>query len=210
MKIHVKTVIDIETGQVLHDEAYEYSGPVALCFGGKKKKKPGDIAKELSDEERALRNRTTGRADAIYADYEGPVIEETPMYKRLYTTGTEDTAAAFDQEETALNQMSHSAGFGYEQPITQAAKAGFGARKAQALGRVPWNARQAVEDRRMDIAGNLEGRAPMYDTSSRDYFDIYATANDRRLQRKQQMYQALARAGTTFMDSRRPEPRVVW
>ena len=31
MKIHVLTVIDIETGQVLEDHSYEYSGPVALA-----------------------------------------------------------------------------------------------------------------------------------------------------------------------------------
>lgn len=31
MRISTKVVIDIETGEVLHEEGYEYSGPVALC-----------------------------------------------------------------------------------------------------------------------------------------------------------------------------------
>lgn len=31
MRIHTRTVIDIETGKVLHDEFYEYDGPLALA-----------------------------------------------------------------------------------------------------------------------------------------------------------------------------------
>jgi hypothetical protein len=31
MRIHSRTVLDIETGAVLSDEVFEYSGPVALC-----------------------------------------------------------------------------------------------------------------------------------------------------------------------------------
>lgn len=31
MKIHTRTVFDIATGEILADESFEYSGPVALC-----------------------------------------------------------------------------------------------------------------------------------------------------------------------------------
>lgn len=31
MKIHIKTVIDMETGIVVEDQSYHYDGPVALC-----------------------------------------------------------------------------------------------------------------------------------------------------------------------------------
>lgn len=34
MRIHTKLVLDIETGQVLEDEWYEYSGPLELCTPG--------------------------------------------------------------------------------------------------------------------------------------------------------------------------------
>jgi len=34
LRIHTKTTWDIDTGQVLEDEFYEYDGPVAFCGGG--------------------------------------------------------------------------------------------------------------------------------------------------------------------------------
>ena len=34
MKIHTRVVFDIETGAILEDEYYEYSGPLALCGSG--------------------------------------------------------------------------------------------------------------------------------------------------------------------------------
>lgn len=34
MRIHTKTVWDIETGNLLEDESYEYSGPMDSCQGG--------------------------------------------------------------------------------------------------------------------------------------------------------------------------------
>jgi hypothetical protein len=39
MRVHTRTVWDIETGRVLEDESYEYSGPVELCNGGSGVKK---------------------------------------------------------------------------------------------------------------------------------------------------------------------------
>lgn len=34
MKVITKSVIDMSTGVVLHEESFEYDGPVALCGGG--------------------------------------------------------------------------------------------------------------------------------------------------------------------------------
>ena len=34
MRVHVRTVLDIATGDILADEIYEYSGPLALCDPG--------------------------------------------------------------------------------------------------------------------------------------------------------------------------------
>jgi hypothetical protein len=34
MRIHTKTVLDIESGQILADESYEYFGPLEICISG--------------------------------------------------------------------------------------------------------------------------------------------------------------------------------
>ena len=34
MRVHTKTVLDIETGRVVEDESFEYSGPVESCHTG--------------------------------------------------------------------------------------------------------------------------------------------------------------------------------
>ena len=34
MRVHTKTVLEIETGRILDDEGYEYAGPLALCNMG--------------------------------------------------------------------------------------------------------------------------------------------------------------------------------
>ncbi|MGE4551897.1 MAG: hypothetical protein AB7D57_02230 [Desulfovibrionaceae bacterium] len=34
MKIYTRVVLDMRTGEVLHEESHEYGGPVALCKGG--------------------------------------------------------------------------------------------------------------------------------------------------------------------------------
>jgi hypothetical protein len=34
MKVYTHLVIDMNTDEVLHEESYNYEGPVAQCFGG--------------------------------------------------------------------------------------------------------------------------------------------------------------------------------
>jgi hypothetical protein len=37
MRVHTRLIIDIASGEVLHEEGFEYQGPVAQCGGGGKK-----------------------------------------------------------------------------------------------------------------------------------------------------------------------------
>lgn len=61
MRVHTYTVIDIETGRVLEDVSYEYSGPVALAWGGGNNRRREERERQKRLAEQAERDAALAR-----------------------------------------------------------------------------------------------------------------------------------------------------
>lgn len=127
MKIYTKVVIDIETGEVLESEGFDYDGEIALCCMG------GDAPKP-SAEERALQQQ---QLDILEQQQEDAalmrpfqlsgmgLIEDAPTGELRYMTEEEKLAGMSDIEReqyeiTQLGQERQRKAYAGELPISPA------------------------------------------------------------------------------------------
>lgn len=64
MKVHTHVIIDIKTGDVEHDDFFDYEGPVALCGGGSHST---SVDKEYNKGLLEIQQRQQGIADEYFA-----------------------------------------------------------------------------------------------------------------------------------------------
>lgn len=72
MRIHTRTTWDIETGQILEDESYDYSGPVDECKGGSGTTAQSDQLKlqnQLQQQQLAQQNQYLGQVSSAVSPY---------------------------------------------------------------------------------------------------------------------------------------------
>lgn len=95
MRVHTRTVWDIESGQILEDESYEYSGPVEFCTGGSGVKKDA----------LASYGTATNNANSLYG-----TLDPTLTSMATHPTGIDPTTLA--QMKTSNMQTAGGANAG--------------------------------------------------------------------------------------------------
>ena len=121
MKVHIRTVIDMATGEVLEDEWYEYEGPVAMAGGGGKKTQV-----QRSEPWSAVQGRLIdvyNRGEELYSKprryYPGSTVTDF-SHERLagfdLATAGASRGSVFDQSQGAIEGIAA----GRENPGTRA------------------------------------------------------------------------------------------
>ena len=116
MKVYTKVVIDMETMEVIEEEAYEYEGPVALC-GGSSGGSSGEVdyptyAKEAhaqlmygaGEDGYSAMEITTPMDDAVNTAISGnPYVDLVPYDPSTRITEMEDAVADLDSYITSID-----------------------------------------------------------------------------------------------------------
>lgn len=103
----------------------------------------------------------TDAAQGSLSQFEGPV-QESPFYKALLTSGTEQTSRAYDNARSNMRQRANMAGFGYNQPAEQGAESQLSAREASDMARLPNEAMLATAPMTLSAAGQTAGMGMGY------------------------------------------------
>lgn len=98
--VNTRTVISIETGEVIECVGYEYVGPIDLACGG-----PTD------DQKKAASNTTALSSDEL-ANYQAGTKVTTPFYDNLTTNPGQDPALAQQYGVQKAQQDANFAGYG--------------------------------------------------------------------------------------------------
>jgi hypothetical protein len=96
MRVTTKAVFDIESGDLLEWEGYEYDGPVELAGGGPSSAQKAAQAQQLSNaqQEGKLANQSAGKFNSLYGDinpfYTSEMNNGLPFYNNLtdFNSGT--------------------------------------------------------------------------------------------------------------------------
>jgi hypothetical protein len=158
--------------------------------------------------------RADEQAQSGLTQFEGPV-QQSPFYKALWNTGISSTSKAYDNADTAMRQRAQQAGFGYNQPITQAGDNQLRAQEASDLGSLPDRALTAAapldlqaSGQTAGLAGQEAGTAATYGNQSLGYGNELLNANSqaaalqaRRQAQQQSLWQSIAGLTPQIIDS---------
>jgi hypothetical protein len=176
-----------------------------MCMFDDDEDKGAELTKQgmaISAEERKKRDAKIGTTDPYLDSFLGPDIEHTPFYKTLNRLGTEATSRKFDDARTADRKRGQMAGFGYEQPASQASQTAIDVDEAEAMSRVPGEAMLQATDPGFKAASLKTSQAGLF--SPVPYFsaatNVQTSKDSRDANEQMMLMQALAQAGGNAWD----------
>ena len=142
----------------------------------------------MADREREL--ATNDQALIPFSPGPGGDLTTSPIYRSLVQTGRQSTARAYNTAKSAVRANAHSAGYGYEQPITQSADAGMERSEASDLSQVPRTALNDTAGMDLQASGIRSGEVSSSNPSS-----LTGTAVNAEQQRQNGLMQSLLGLG---------------
>jgi hypothetical protein len=158
------------------------------------KKNPYNSQKTFSiaEEERAARNKLIEPASGALARYYSP--EGMSEYAKTQQTLREsDTNKAFNNSLAANRMRARMAGFGYEQPLTQAGDMYTENARAAELARIPAETQSEAARLGLQAIGQQQGFAGMYQPMG--YYNTGAQQYENEAARRGGLWRALSKVG---------------
>lgn len=177
-----------------------WGGEGYASYGGECKSSPGAAEKQAMTSTIDDRNARKQQFDAMggdLADVEGGDVTQTPMYHRLLTQGTEDTARAYDNVRAKRSAMANRSGFGYNQPATQADATSVDAMEAKDVGSLAGDAANTVQGYRMQAANTRAGAASTFNSSAAENQQQWGSLEQKRKEARAKMWTKVAGVGLT-------------
>ena len=101
MKLYTKVVIDIDSGDVVESESFEYNGPVAQCIGG-----GSDISRSQPVKVPIWNRQQQDVAKLLFGQLKGGMEKDYEAYPRdLYVPRTAEEADYFGRESTYASDL---------------------------------------------------------------------------------------------------------
>lgn len=144
MKIYNEIRIDIETGETLYEDSYEYDGPVALCGGGGGG--DSDVNYQQSKEQRKVYNKAFKIMKGVWADGGQGFIDQyadvvQPTAQWYQNLSPEYMAGVWEPYNMGAQQMLENMG---AQGVVGSGRGGYSGAASDALGRFYADASQQV------------------------------------------------------------------
>lgn len=151
MKIYERITISMATGEVIHEDSYDYSGPVALCKGGGDPPAPTPIVE--TDQEKALAEVAKGSWDrykTALAPFEDKFIARMQTTQGQADNVTGQTTAAvgrqFDDARNTMDSNMFRGGINPNSGRFKAASAGITSARGATTGSATVRAGLAADD----------------------------------------------------------------
>jgi hypothetical protein len=118
MRVHTKCVYEWKKDKLVlvHEEGFEYSGPIAMCGGGPSSTQQAAQQQQLSNaqQEGALANSSTQKFNSLYGStqpfYQNEQQNGLPFYNNLTDFASGTAAQAYDPAKASFLRQSSSMG----------------------------------------------------------------------------------------------------
>lgn len=147
MKIYTGLIIDISTGDVEHEESFEYSGPLAECKGGGGEIKETSEEHALADVSMEQWNRFQTTLKPFEEEWRSNLTMDAGDHAKMAGQVNAGVGAEYDKEQHRVEGQQFKAGHDPSSGQFKGAVAGLSGDRGTDSSRAITTADQAVDDR---------------------------------------------------------------